>query len=99
MQRAYAEADEVVAQAQQQAQEIIDSAVEDANSIRQSSVNYTDDMLRSLQTIIAQSMEEAQGRFEAYFNSMQSSYDIVMSNRNELAAGVSVPEDEMQAAE
>lgn len=93
MQRAYAEAEEVVAQAQQQAQEILDSAMEDANNIRQGSINYTDEMLQSLQAIIAHSMEDAQGRFEAFFNSMQSSYDIVMANRNELSAGVTGQEE------
>lgn len=93
MQKAYASANQVVEEAQIQAQAIIDSAIEDANSIRQSSINYTDDMLRSLQTIITHSMEGAQGRFDAFMSSMQSSYDIVSSNRNELAAGVTASEE------
>ena len=88
MQKAYASANKVVEEAQMQAQAIVDSAVADANSIRQSSINYTDDMLNSLQTIITHSMEGAQGRFDAFMSSMQSSYDIVSSNRNELSAGV-----------
>ena len=37
-------------------------------------------------------MEGAQGRFDGFMNSMQSSYDIVSSNRNELAGSV-VTED------
>lgn len=93
MQQACASANQVVEEAQMQAQAIIDRAVEDANSIRQSSINYTDDMLRSLQTIITHSMEGAQGRFDAFMSSMQSSYDIVSSNRNELAAGVTTEEE------
>ena len=88
MQRAYAHANDVIAQAQAQAQAIIDSAVADANSIRQGSIQYTDEMLKSLQTIITHSMEGAQGRFDAFMSSMKSSYDIVSSNRNELAAGI-----------
>ena len=52
MQQAYAHADQVVEQASIQAQAIVDAAVNDANNIRQSSIQYTDDMLRSLQTII-----------------------------------------------
>lgn len=94
MQQAYARAEQVVADAQAQAQAIIDSAVNDANNIRQGSINYTDDMLKSLQTIITHSMEGAQGRFEAYLSSMQSTYDIVTSNRNELAGSVSTGEEE-----
>lgn len=88
MQRAYAEANEIIDQANVQAQIIVDHAVNDANGMRQSSVQYTDDMLRSLQTIINHSMEGAQGRFDAFMNSMQSSYDIVSSNRNELSGSV-----------
>ena len=88
MQKAYAHANEIIEQAQVQAQAILDNAVNDANSVRQSSIQYTDDMLKSLQTIITHSMEGAQGRFDAYLSSMRSSYDIVTSNRNELSAGV-----------
>ena len=93
MQRAYAHANEVVEQAQAQAQAIVDAAVNDANNIRQSSIQYTDDMLRSLQTIINHTMEGAKGRFDSFMNSMQSSYDIVSSNRNELAGGLVQPQE------
>ena len=93
MQRAYAHANEVVEQAQAQAQAIVDAAVNDANNIRQSSIQYTDDMLRSLQTIINHTMEGAKGRFDSFMSSMQSSYDIVSSNRNELAGGLVQPQE------
>ena len=76
-----------------QAQAIVDSSVNDANGIRQSSIQYTDDMLRSLQTIINHTMEGARGRFDAFMYSMQSSYDIVSSNRNELSGGIVRPEE------
>jgi vacuolar-type H+-ATPase subunit E/Vma4 len=91
MQRAYAQAQQIIDDAQQQAQQIVDSAVADADSIRQSSINYTDDMLKSLQTIISHSLEEAGGYFNAMQNSLQSSYDIVTNNRNELASSVTEP--------
>lgn len=98
MQKAYAEANRVVENAQAQAQAIIDEAVNEANGIRQASINYTDDMLNSLQTIITHSMEGAQSRFDAFISSMQSSYDIVSSNRGELAGSVTnveeTPEEE-----
>lgn len=88
MQRAYAEAEGIIQNAQAQAQSIVDQAVGEANGIRQSSVQYTDDMLRSLQTIIKHSMDEAQGRFDSFASSLQSSYDIVSSNRSELAGSL-----------
>ncbi|MCI8660113.1 MAG: vacuolar family H+-ATPase subunit H [Lachnospiraceae bacterium] len=97
MQQAYTRANEIVEEAQAQAQAIIDNAVADANSIRQGSINYTDEMLKSLQMIISHSMEGAQGRFAEYLSSMQSTYEIVTANRNELASGIS-SEEEMGAA-
>ena len=96
MQKAYAEANRVVEDAQAQAQAIIDEAVNEANGIRQASINYTDDMLNSLQTIITHSMEGAQSRFDAFISSMQSSYDIVSSNRRELAGSVTNVEETLE---
>lgn len=46
MQKAYAQANDIIEQASQQAQQIVEKAVGDANGIRQSSVQYTDDMLK-----------------------------------------------------
>lgn len=94
MQKAYAQANEIINQANLEAQSIVEKAVSDANDIRQSSVQYTDDMLRNLQTIISHSMEGAQGRFDAFMTSMQSSYDVVSSNRQELTGAVMPPQEE-----
>lgn len=97
MQRAYSHAEEVTSQANIQAQAIVDAAVNDANNIRQGSIQYTDDMLRSLQTILNHTMDNAKGRFDAFMSSMQSSYDIVSANRNELSGGI-VKEENAEAA-
>ncbi len=85
MQRAYAAANQVVEEANAQAQSIVDAAVNDANSIRQSAIQYTDDMLKSMQNLLSHTMEGAQTRFESFMSSLQSSYDIVTSNRAELS--------------
>ena len=97
MQRADSHAEEVISQANIQAQAIVDAAVNDANNIRQGSIQYTDDMLRSLQTILNHTMDNAKGRFDAFMSSMQSSYDIVSANRNELSGGI-VKEENAEAA-
>ena len=97
MQLAYSHAEEVISQANIQAQAIVDAAVNDANNIRQGSIQYTDDMLRSLQTILNHTMDNAKGRFDAFMSSMQSSYDIVSANRNELSGGI-VKEENAEAA-
>ena len=94
MQRAYSTANQIVEEAQVQAQAIIDAAVGDANSIRQGAIQYTDDILRNLQHIISGTMEDAKGRLGAFLSAMQANYDVVSSNRNELAPapGVNDPE-------
>lgn len=97
MQRAYATANQVVEEAQIQAQSIIDAAVSDANNIRQGAIQYTDDILRNLQNIILGTMEGAQGRFDAFMSSLQSTCDVVAGNRNELVQDMTpqVTEEDM----
>ena len=97
MQRAYAAADQIIADAQEQAQAIVDAAVNDANNIRESSVQYTDDMLQSLQNIISHTTSETQSRLEAALTSLQSCYDIVASNRSELTGSVVTAEETPEA--
>ncbi len=93
MQRAYEAAEQVIADAQQQAQAIVDAAVVDANNIRQSAIQYTDDMLQSLENIISHTTQETQSRMEAVLSSLQSCYDIVSSNRSELSGSVATAEE------
>lgn len=88
MQRAYEAANQVIDQANAQAQAIVDAAVNDANNIRQGAIQYTDDMLRSLQNLMTHTMEGAQSRFEAFMSTMQSTCDIVTTNRNELSGSM-----------
>ncbi|OUQ21838.1 vacuolar family H+-ATPase subunit H [Lachnoclostridium sp. An14] len=96
MQRAYAQANEVVAQAQAQAQEIIDRAVAEADEVRKDAIHYTDGMLNNLQMVVGQTMDEAQGRFQAFMQTMQSTYDVVVSNREELAGSLVTMEGQPQ---
>ena len=94
MQQAYEQANQVIEMATNQAQDILDNATRDANEIRRGAIQYTDDMLKSLQTIMNHTMEGAQGRFDAFMNSMKSSYDIVSSNRKELSTGIITEKEE-----
>ena len=49
MQRAYEAANQVIEDANNQAQTIVDAAVRDADNIRQGAVQYTQDMLKSVE--------------------------------------------------
>lgn len=85
MQQAYAQANEVVLIATNQAQEILDNATNDANNIRMAAIQYTDDILKSLEDIIGHAMETTKARTDNLLNSLQGCYDVVNANRTELA--------------
>ena len=55
-------------------------------------LGYTDDMLRSLQTIISHTLDGSKSRYDALQADLQSSLDIVSNNRKELAQGM--PKDD-----
>lgn len=93
MQQAYAQANEVVLIATHQAQEILDNATNDANNIRLGAIQYTDDMLNSLEEIIVTAMETTTARTESLLGSLQACFDKVNANRRELAPA------EMEAAQ
>lgn len=90
--KAMEQANDLIEQANKQAQEIVDQATRDANYIREGAIHYTDEMLKTLQTIISHAMENTQGKFSAFLTSMQGSYDIVMANRKELCPQEEMPE-------
>ena len=97
MQQAYAQADEIVGQAQDKAQEIMDEAAMEANAVREGAMRYTDDQLSNIETILGQMIEGSQTQFESFISRLHSSYDVVTSNRQELAksaAGSEGYEDE-----
>lgn len=94
--QAHAKADEIVASATMRGQQIVDQATMEANAIREASIRYTDEMLKSMQDIIAHTLEGAKSRFDTFSGSLQSSYQIVTANRRELA-GQEPPADEAAA--
>lgn len=85
MQQAYAQANEVVMIATKQAQEMLDAATNDANDIRTGAIAYTDQLLRSIQDVLAASIDTTRSRNETFLKTMQGYLDVVVSNRTELA--------------
>lgn len=97
MQQAYATANKLTEDARRQAQEMIENATAESNSIKLGSIRYTDDMLKSLQTIIEHAVNDSQNKFESLRASLKSSYDIVTANRQELAQGMAAQENAQNA--
>ena len=88
MKQAYVQASDTVNNANQEAQSILDSAQQDANNIRMSAMSYTNDLLANLSTAIGNSIGEISERSNALIETMQSCYDVVNQNINELAPTV-----------
>ena len=84
MQQAYAQANEVVTMATNQAQGILDNATIEANNMRAAAMQYTDDILGNLETIIAHSIDTVSQQFQRTVDSLQDCMNIVKSNRMEL---------------
>lgn len=93
MQQAYATANKLIEDAKRQAQGIVENATAQANGIKLGSIQYTDEMLKSLQAIIQHAVNDSQNKFESLQASLKSSYDIVTSNRQELSQGMAAQEN------
>lgn len=85
MRKAYAQANEVVMVATKQANEMLDKATNDANDIRTGAIAYTDSLLKSVQEILATSIDTTKARDEKFLAQMQGYLDTVMQNRMELS--------------
>ena len=68
-----------------QAQDILDNATRDANEIRRGAIQYTDDMLANMQTMVQEVVETSNSRYSAMMKNFQDFYDTIISNRQELA--------------
>lgn len=84
MQQAYAQANEIVNLATLQAQEILDNATVEANSVKASAIQYTDDILANLESIIGHGIDIATDHYGQLINDLNSCLNIVQSNRMEL---------------
>ena len=60
-------------------------ATEDSNNIRMSAIHYTDEMLENLDKIMSHTIDAAGTKYNNFLNSIQSCYDIVSKNRQELS--------------
>ena len=84
MQQAYAQANEIVSRATKQAQEILDNATTEANSMRAAAMQYTDEILANLESLIAHIMNDTSSGFDNLMGSLKNYNDIIRGNRSEL---------------
>lgn len=91
MKQAYDQANRVVSMASAQAQQILDNATNEANSLRMAAMEYMDDMLSHIETILTDSTQAAVTNYEGLVTALSGYRDVVIANRNELHPG---PESE-----
>ena len=94
MQQAYAQANEIVELASQQAQDILDRATMEANGMRTSIMQYSDGMLANLENIIKKSIEFATNDYNKLVSDLQEIDSVVTANRAAL-----VPPEVIQRAD
>lgn len=81
MQQAYAQANEVVSMASQQAQEILDKATIEANELRLSAAQYTEDRLAEMENIIASAINASNTNYQNLLGSLSQFHDLIQANR------------------
>lgn len=84
MQKAYAEANAIIEQAQKEAQAILDSATTEANDLRTRAMQYTDDILANVQSILTTGMNSFDAAQNQMMTSLNSSLNVVVESRKEL---------------
>jgi len=84
MQQAYAQANEVVSQAAKQAQGILDKATEEANEMRAAAVQYTDQLLASVDDVLTKAIDTTSSHNESILNALTNYSETIKSNRADL---------------
>lgn len=84
MQQAHARAQEVETLARQKAQELVDAAAAEADAMRVAAVQYTDDLLASIENLLAHSIQTTSGQYENMLTSLNQYHEVVLNNRKEL---------------
>lgn len=84
MQQAYAKANEVVMIATKEAQDILDNATNEANNVRMSAMNYLDEQLHNIESLLANSIDTSKMRYESLIGSLQEYLSVVSQNRAQL---------------
>lgn len=84
MRQAYEQANEVVNMASNQAQDILNNATMEANALKTAAMQYMDDMLTHLESIIGATINTAVTNYEGLIGGLNQYRDIIQSNRREL---------------
>lgn len=96
MRQAYLQANEYLSRATQQADETVANANYEAQQIHQGALEYTKEMLMSIENVLRISYNETKIKTDELLNVLYQNLDIVSANRKELVEDVA-PQDESES--
>ena len=80
MQKAYEQANSIIAVAAKQAQEILDKATIEANELRMQASKYTADKLTELNSIVVSAIQTTAADYEKTMGALVQYRDLIQSN-------------------
>lgn len=97
MKQAMEQAKLLINQANEKAQEIIGDAVSESNTIRVGALHYTNGVMKDLSDFTANVLQEEIERFQNLVDVMSGQYEIIETNRKQIAGQIAsgeIPQDE-----
>lgn len=85
MQKAYARAEEMIQEAQLRAEDIVNNATAEANNVKTAAIQYTDELLSNVQSMLQSSLGGAQSKFDQFTSDLRLTIRTIDQNRNDLA--------------
>ena len=85
MQKAYARAEEMIQEAQLRAEDIVNNATAEANNVKTAAIQYTDELLSNVQSMLQSSLGGAQSKFDQFTSDLRLTIRTIEQNRNDLA--------------
>ena len=85
MQKAYARAEEMIQEAQLRAEDIVNNATAEANDVKTAAIQYTDELLSNVQSMLQSSLGGAQSQFDQFTSDLRLTIRTIDQNRNDLA--------------
>ena len=85
MQKAYARAEEMIQEAQLRAEDIVNNATAEANNVKTAAIQYTDEILSNVQSMLQSSLGGAQSKFDQFTSDLRLTIRTIDQNRNDLA--------------
>lgn len=97
MQQAYYQANEMIMQASEEAERLRREAAEEAEQIRTSSLIYSNEVLTTVERVLANAYETATSKYDGFIGTLRDNLEIINNNKRELSEQL-YPQDPVNQA-